>query len=436
MQPIDYQSLYDDLHIPCLELEKQGDTWMVIAADHLAQDNILKNTHMPQMLENALIPDIVDICTQAVDVCISKQDVVIIALPQYLPGETQIRQLSFYPKKDENSAARVSVMGLSFVASGANLQRERDDALSLMSSIFEVSEIGIVISDAQQNIVRVNQSFKRNFSWSEKDLIGKDIVSFVTPDLREETVQRYRDAIKSMASGSGELKIICGDGKIANVLYTTATITLSQQRRFQVSTIIDITLRKKMEETLLHAKEQADASNHAKSQFLANMSHELRTPLNAIIGFSDIMIDGVFGAVENEKYQDYLHDIRSSAELLVEIINEVLDMSKIESGKLELEEGQEDIAHILRGVLRIMDARTFSANITFKTDLPDGGLPDIICDKRLMQQVFLNLISNAAKFSRDRETVTVKIALIRGRICALMSSMRGSACPPIKSLKR
>ena len=167
----------------------------------------------------------------------------------------------------------------------SSLQRERDDAISLLTSVFDVSEVGIVVTDRHQRVVRVNDSFVRIYGWARNELVGREFVDFISIDEREAMRRSHSEFVKSGIRSSGEMKLIRRDGNIANVLFTTAALELSHGRRFQVTTIMDITLRKQMEMSLRLAKEQADTANHAKSTFLANMSHELRTPLNAIIGF-------------------------------------------------------------------------------------------------------------------------------------------------------
>ncbi|MCB1556812.1 MAG: PAS domain S-box protein, partial [Alphaproteobacteria bacterium] len=161
---------------------------------------------------------------------------------------------------------------------GASLERERDDAISLLTSVFDVSEVGIVVTDADQKIVRVNDSFVRIYGWGRGELIGNPFLDVVVPEERERARKQHSEFVRSGIRASGEMRLLRKEGVPANALFTTAALELSHGRRFQVTTIMDITLRKQMEQSLRRAKEMADAANQAKSTFLANMSHELRTP--------------------------------------------------------------------------------------------------------------------------------------------------------------
>ena len=344
---------------------------------------------------------------QSFEVCIGKKRSVTI---QAVPGVPHVvRIYGFYISPIMNDAGEtlyLDVIGQLDMSDQSILQRERDDAISLMSSIFEVSEIGIVVTDHQSRIVRVNDSFVRTYGWSRDELINSDIVGLVTPDERDLARYNHNEFIRTGVRSSGELKIIRKEGSIANALFTTATLELSQKRRFQVTTVMDITLRKQMEETLRQAKDQADSANRAKSTFLANMSHELRTPLNAIIGFSEMMIKETFGALGHEKYKEYLHDVCSSAGHLLEIINEVLDMSKIEAGRIELDEGEVDMVEVIDSVVRMMASRAFGNNIVLQTDIAEN-LPRLMADPRLVRQALINLVSNAVKFSTSGGAVNI-----------------------------
>jgi signal transduction histidine kinase len=175
-----------------------------------------------------------------------------------------------------------------------------------------------------------------------------------------------------------------------------------------VSVYSDITDLKESERKLIQARSQAEMANHAKSEFLANMSHELRTPLNAIIGFSEIIAHELFGPLDNEKYLDYMKDIHQSSLHLLSIINDVLDMSKIEAGKLELSKEPLNIRHLVGEVVRMMRERADSRGIELVTKLAEGEA-EIWADERAIKQIFLNLLSNAIKFSRDGGEVCIRV---------------------------
>ncbi len=151
---------------------------------------------------------------------------------------------------------------------------------------------------------------------------------------------------------------------------------------------------------------EAALANRAKSDFLANMSHELRTPLNAILGFSEIISSELLGPIGLSKYRDYGADIHSSGQHLLRIINDVLDMSKIEVGKLELREGTVDVGLAVRASLGLVTQRAAAAGVTLATDLP-SELPLIRADEVRVKQILLNLLSNAVKFTHRLGRATV-----------------------------
>jgi signal transduction histidine kinase len=159
-------------------------------------------------------------------------------------------------------------------------------------------------------------------------------------------------------------------------------------------------------EALRLAKEEAEAANQAKSGFLATMSHELRTPLNAIIGFSEMMLREVLGSLGNEQYRAYVGDIHASGAHLLQIINDILDLSKAESGKIDLAEDVFDLRDIMRAVSQLTVARVEKGELTQEIDLADN-LPPIRGDERKTKQVLLNLITNSIKFTPAGGRITV-----------------------------
>ncbi|WP_210485662.1 sensor histidine kinase [Microvirga antarctica] len=160
-------------------------------------------------------------------------------------------------------------------------------------------------------------------------------------------------------------------------------------------------------ERYLDQKAQAESANRAKSEFLANMSHELRTPLNAIIGFAEVMQSGIFGALGSDKYEEYCNDIRGSGEYLLSVINDILDMSRIEAGRTSLTKQPIAVNASIQRALRLVSEQIKAKNLTIKVDvIPE----DIVvpADERAIHQILVNLLQNATKFTSDGGCITVR----------------------------
>jgi signal transduction histidine kinase len=155
------------------------------------------------------------------------------------------------------------------------------------------------------------------------------------------------------------------------------------------------------------AKMSADDANRAKSEFLAGMSHELRTPLNAILGFSEIIKDEIFGPVGLHQYVDYANDVHKSGQHLLDLINDVLDLSKIQAGKVELREEDVDLSMLMLDSITLTRERALKNGVSLVFDKHSSG-PVVVADRRLLKQILLNLLSNAIKFTPAGGTVTAK----------------------------
>ncbi|MEE8189896.1 MAG: ATP-binding protein [Kiloniellales bacterium] len=169
----------------------------------------------------------------------------------------------------------------------------------------------------------------------------------------------------------------------------------------------DITERKRAEAVLLEARDLAETANRAKSEFLAAMSHELRTPLNAIIGFSEIMKSETFGPVGSVKYRGYAEDINASGHHLLDLINDILDLSKVESGADELHEENIEAQTVLHSVRKLVQQRAENGGVELELDIPDD-LPMLRADRRKLTQILVNLVTNAIKFTNAGGHVTVR----------------------------
>lgn len=255
------------------------------------------------------------------------------------------------------------------------------------------------IYDENERFVRVNYAFNRISGFSDEELREFPFIDLIHPEDKS-SVLRHMEELSATPRGveariDFSARLIRPDG---SVRYVEWIQKLSNGHLYIVGE--DTTERRLHEQDLKSAKDAAESAYASKTRFLANMSHELRTPLNAIIGFSEMMQRQLLGPVGNERYLDYIGGIRESGEHLLDLINDILDMSKIEVGKYELEREEFNIGKSIRLAVHMMEGRALDAGVRLISDDISDDIR-INADRRAVMQVLLNLMSNAIKFTED-----------------------------------
>ena len=284
----------------------------------------------------------------------------------------------------------------------------------LTTAIENISE-GLALYDEGNHLVLCNSRFREYLAGAHGVLFPGAALAGILRALEENgTVREPGDALDSWrdlrrhAEKEGEASLEIG---LANSRWLRITDRPTEDGGI-VSIVSDITESKDREETLRAAKELAEQGSRAKSEFLANMSHELRTPLNAIIGFSEIMQSETLGPVGNPRYLEYLGDIMESSHHLLGVINDILDVARAETGRLEIVEESVDVMSEFRLTERLFAEQVAEAGVVLGVDVPDV-LPRLLADRRKIRQVLLNLVSNAIKFTPPGGEVTVSAKLER-----------------------
>jgi PAS domain S-box-containing protein len=281
-----------------------------------------------------------------------------------------------------------------------------------LGAILDTTAEGIVMFDAEGNLNSCNRSAEALFGYDGAELVQKNIAELFAPESAP-AVLDYLAGIKraGVASlldhGRDVLAQVRGGGLIP--LSMTIGRTLPDGPNF-FAVFRDLSQVKKSESELQQARRLADRAANAKADMLARISHEVRTPLNAIIGFAEVMIAERFGKLGNERYVEYMKDIRSSGERVIAIINDLLDLSRIETGKLDLVFASQNLNDIVESCVAVMQPQANRERIIIRTSLAHM-LPSVLADARALRQITLNLIGNSIHLANAGGQVIVSTAL-------------------------
>jgi PAS domain S-box-containing protein len=282
------------------------------------------------------------------------------------------------------------------------LEHENQERMSL---IIDNINCGVIVVDANTHeIVDINTTALEMVGRKKENAIGNVCHKFICP------TEMGRCPINDLKQSldSSERVIISSDGTRIPILKSVEIVNLGGRKLF-IESFFDVTKIKNTEKALMDAKIHAEAANRTKSEFLATMSHELRTPLNSVIGFSDLLLDGSFGQL-NEKQNKFMENISHSGKHLLTLINDILDISKIEAGKMELFYEIFDVSDLLSDIHLMMKPLAAKKGLLLEFNMKPRSI-FINADRGKLKQVLYNLIGNAIKFTPEKGEVHVDVSM-------------------------
>ncbi|ANT50708.1 PAS domain-containing sensor histidine kinase [Mesorhizobium amorphae] len=322
--------------------------------------------------------------------------------------------------------------------------------LRLRTAIENINE-SFVLWDASEHLIMCNSKFQKDNGLSDRDVMpGAARTALEEHMLAFASERRLANSNGPQGGVTLERQLADGrwlqvnelrtrDGGTVSVGSDITQIKLHQEKlvdseRRLMATIHDLSLARRAEEErarelvelnrkYMKETERAEAANRAKSEFLANMSHELRTPLNAIIGFSELMEQGLFGPLGSPRYEEYATDINGSGKYLLGVINDILDMSKIEAGQFSVDREEIDLCPLIKETVRVVSLQAAEKSITVETRIADSMR--LYADRRAIKQIVINLLSNAVKFTGQGGHISVRARNTSG---ALVLTIEDNGC--------
>jgi PAS domain S-box-containing protein len=281
-----------------------------------------------------------------------------------------------------------------------------------LGAILDTTADGILMFDAEGNISSCNRSAEALFGHDGSELVKRNLASLFAPE-SQPAVLDYLASLKGsgvaslLEHGREVLAFVRGGGLIP----LSMTMGRTQARGPNFFAVFgDLSQTKKNEDELREARRLADRAANARADLVARISHEIRTPLNAIIGFAEVMIGERFGALGNERYAEYMKDIRASGERVIALIDELADHSQIETGRLDLAFTPQDLNEVVENCVSAMQPQANRQRIIIRTSLAQA-LPPIVADADALRQIAQNLIGNSIRLARAGGQVIVSTAL-------------------------
>jgi two-component system cell cycle sensor histidine kinase PleC len=339
-----------------------------------------------------------------------------------------------------------------------HLARQTEVADQRLRTAIENITESFVLWDAAGRLIMCNTKFQQDAGLSDRDVVPgtsrTEIEARMKPLLAERRLASgMRGAItfeRHLADGRWlqANELTTRDGGTVSVGSDITLLKQHQEKlvdseRRQMATIHDLSVARKAEEEragelaelnrrYLKETERAEAANRAKSEFLANMSHELRTPLNAIIGFSELMQQGLFGPLGSDRYKEYVKDIHGAGGYLLGVINDILDMSKIEAGQFSIDREEIDLCPLITETVKVISLQAAQKSIRVETRIADSMT--LFADRRAIKQITLNLLSNAVKFTGEGGRILVRARKAYG---AMVVTIEDNGCGiPREALKK
>jgi len=291
--------------------------------------------------------------------------------------------------------------------------RSAESGMRELHAILDTATDGVAVLDNDGKIVALNRAGEALFGYEQSEVMGEAFTFLLAKDSAS-VAQEYFEGLK----GSG-VAALMNDGRdlfgrarqggSIPVFMTLGRIGGNGAQKF-CAVLRDMTAWKKAEQELKEARRTAEQANALKSDFLAKVSHEIRTPLNAILGFAEVIMEERFGPIGNERYKEYVTDIHTSGAHVMSLVNDLLDLSKIEAGKLELNFNAVDANRIVAECVSLIQPQAARERVIVRQSLAPR-LPNIVADERALRQIVLNLLSNAVKFNEEGGQVIVSTAL-------------------------
>jgi len=312
-----------------------------------------------------------------------------------------------------------------------------------LGAILDTTAEGIVMFDAEGNINACNRSAEALFGYDGAELVQRNLAELFAPE-SQRVVRDYLDSTKGsgVASLLDHGREVLGRASRGGIIPLSMTMGRTQAQGPNFFAVFrDLSQVRKSESELQQARRQADRAATAKADLLARISHEVRTPLNAIIGFAEVMIGERFGTLGNERYFEYMQDIRTSGERVIAIINDLLDLSRIETGKLDLAFANQNLNDLVEQCVAVMQPQANRARIIIRTSLAQM-LPPVVADAHALRQIALNLIGNSIHLANAGGQVIVSTALsdfgdvvlrVRDTVQGLSESEIAAAMEPFRT---